>query len=144
MSALKRIRDFKAPENPATAVELRRQIGQFEGNVSDMGDAIQHFGMRRLERNGPNIVRDDSCVLYPGQFQLFDSSLANVSAGLAKPTAADSGKFTVAVNMPGSTSNLYLRAEAGCLIDGTDHVTIVTAGNALIFCDGENYWKLFI
>jgi hypothetical protein len=141
VSALKKIGDFTAPKDEATGAELRRQLRAFQGNVDDMGDTLKKSAMAKLERNGPGIVRDDSCVLYPGQFQLFDTSVTNVSAGLAKPTSAGAGTFIVAINLPGSTSNLYLRAEAGCLIDGTDHVTIVTAGNALVFCDGENYWS---
>ncbi len=143
MSALKRIRDFKAPTDDPRSEVLRRQLIQLESNVSDMGDAMDKATMARLERTGPRIVRDDSCVLYPGQFQLFDTSITNVSTTLAKPTPADAGTFIVVVNLPGSTSNLYVRAAAGCTIDGIDHVTIVTAGNGLVFCDGENYWKLF-
>lgn len=142
MSALKRVGDFTAPKDEATGLELRRQLRQFQANVSDMSDQLQSAGMARLVRQGTGIVRDDTCVLSPGQFQLFDTSVTNVYVNLAKPTASDSGKFTVAVNLPGSTSNLYLYAAAGCTVDGVDHVTIVTAGNALIFCDGQNYWKV--
>lgn len=142
MSALKRIRDFKAPKDDASAEELRRQLVQFEQSVSDMGDAMQQTGMPRLVRTGPRIIHDDSCVMAPGQFQLFDTSVTNVSTTFATPQPGDAGKFSFVINMPGSTSNLYLRAPAGRTINGTDHATIVTAGNALIFCDGVNYWTV--
>ncbi|HEY6924407.1 MAG TPA: hypothetical protein VI653_13130 [Steroidobacteraceae bacterium] len=142
MSALKRIRDFKAPKDDASAEELRRQLVQFEQNVSDMGDAQAKSAMPRLVRTSPKIIHDDSCVMAPGQFQLFDTSVTNVSTTFATPQPGDAGKFSFVINLPGSTSNLYLRAPAGRTIDGADHATIVTAGNALIFCDGVNYWTV--
>lgn len=143
MSALKRIRDFKAPKDEASAAELRRQLGQLESNVSDMGDAMTKVSMGKLTRALAGIVRDDTCVLSPGQFQLFDTSAADVSTTLAKPTAADAGTFLVAINMPGSANDLNLLAAAGCTIDGAASASVVTSGNALVFCDGENYWALF-
>lgn len=142
MSALKRIRDFKSPKDDASAEELRRQLVQFEQNVSDMGDAQAKSAMPRLARTSPKIIHDDSCVMAPGQFQLFDTSVTNVSTTFATPQPGDAGKFSFVINLPGSTSNLYLRAPAGRTINGLDHATIATAGNALVFCDGVNYWTV--
>lgn len=138
MSALKRIRDFKAPKDETTAVELRRQLGQFESNVSDMGDAIAANAMAPLEvteREG----RTDALTVAPGQSLGIVSTVARVQ--LATPRASDAGKFLAVCKGAGAASNTDLMAPAGSLINGASTFTIATSGMLqLVFCDGANYW----
>jgi len=141
MGLLKLIRDFRAPTDEATAAELRRQLGQLEQNVSDMGDRLAKGAMQRLAKQEDSPARDNHIVLAPGQFQQFDTRAGDISTTLAKPTAADAGTFIVVIDLGGGASNLFLRAASGCTVDETDHV-LMLAFASLLFCDGENYWRL--
>lgn len=138
MGLLKRIRDFRAAVDAPTAEELRRQLGQFEQNVSDLGDAIMAAAMQRLEikeRDG----RTNKLTVGPGQSLGIAATVTQVQ--LATPTAADSGKFLVICKGAGAVTNTFVNAPAGSLINGASSYTIATSGVLrLLFCDGTNYW----
>lgn len=138
MSDLKRIRDFKAPKDEASADELRRQLGQFEQNVSDMGDAILAVTMAPLspvERDG----RTDGLTVAPEQSLGIISTVTRVQ--LAKPSAADAGKFLVICKGGGAASNTLVIAPAGSKINDTATFLITTSYTMLlVYCDGVNYW----
>lgn len=141
MSLLKRVSDFTAPKDEASAIELRRQLVAFQGNVSDMSDRIGALAMPRLGQVRPGVVQDSQTVLYPGSFQLFDTTAGNIDAALAKPDSSGSGTFVVVVDVATGANNLTLHAESGCTVNATDSV-LVTTFLALLFCDGVNYWRL--
>lgn len=138
MGDLKRIRDFRAPVDAATAAELRRQLGQFEDNVSDMGDALKQAAMQPLAiraRDG----RTNSLSVAPGQSLGIASTVARVQ--LERPRPVDAGKFLAVCKGAGAASNTDLMAPAGTLINGAALFTIVTSGRLqLVYCDGVNYW----
>jgi hypothetical protein len=138
MSALKLIRDFKAPKDEATANELRRQLGQFESNISDMGDAIVAGAMAPLEvteRDG----RTDLLTVGPGQSLGIVNTVSRVQ--LAKPRAEDAGKFLVICKGGGSATNTQVLAPAGSKINDSPTFLITTSYMMLlVYCDGINYW----
>lgn len=138
---MKRIGDFTAPKDEQSGIELRRQLLAFQGNVSDMGDALQVTAMQRLAQVRPTVVRDSKTILYPGSFQLFDTAPGPIDAGLAKPAAGDAGKFIVTIDVNTGANNLTLHAASGCTVNTASSV-VVTTYLALIFCDGVNYWRL--
>lgn len=138
MGLLKRIRDFRAPTDEATAAELRRQLGQLEQNISDMGAALAAAAMRRLEVAFRE-ARSNVVVVAPGQSVGIVSTVASVQ--LARPTAADAGKFLAVCKGAGAASNTNLLAPAGSSINGAALFTIATSGLLqLVYCDGANYW----
>jgi hypothetical protein len=142
MSTLKRIRDFKPAKDDASADELRRQLGQFESNVSDMGDTLQLAAMQRLSV-AKNRQTSTSMVVAPGQFQLADTRLGTINVGLAKPTAAQAGTFIVLVDLGGAAGSFSVRGQ-DCKYQSvtTAVVLTVTTFAALIFCDGSDYWRV--
>lgn len=142
MSILKRIGDFTAPKDEATGFELRRQLKAFQGNASDMGDAIKLAAMQRLAV-GPNAQTSTGMVIAPGQFQLADTRLGTINVGLAKPTAAQAGTFIVLVDIGGAAGSFSVRGQ-GCKYQGVTTPVFLTVVSyaALIFCDGVDYWRL--
>jgi hypothetical protein len=143
MSALKKIGDFTAPKDEATGLELRRQLKSFQGNVSDMGDALQAAALQRLTA-GKNEQTSLGMVISPGQFQFADTSLGTVNVGLAKPTAAQAGTFIVLIDLGGSAGAFSVLPQ-GCKFENATTATAVTVASfaAMIFCDGVDYWRLF-
>lgn len=144
MSDLKRIRDFKAPKDEASANELRRQLGQFEGNVSDMGDELRSFALGRLAANLPNTTGTRGPVIAPGQFHFGDTRAGTISIALAKPRGKDAGTFIVLIDLGGSAGSFSVRG-LDCKYENVTTATILTVTTfaALIFCDGANYWRIF-
>lgn len=139
--ALKKIRDFRAPNDAATANELRRQLGELEQNVSNMGDGIALAAMQRLARRS-DTQTEKALTVAPGQFQAVDTRLGTISVGLAKPTAAQAGTFIVLVDIGGGAGSIYIQGQ-GCKYENAAAAFLtVTTFAALIFCDGVNYWKL--
>lgn len=143
MSALKKVGDFTAPKDEASGLELRRQLKTFQGNVSDMGDALKGAALQRLTA-GKNEQASLGMVLSPGQFQFADTSLGTINVGLAKPTAAQAGTFIVLIDLGGSAGAFSVLPQ-GCKFENVTTATPVTVASfaAMIFCDGVDYWRLF-
>ncbi len=144
MSELKKIRDFKAPKDDATADELRRQLVQFESNVSDMGDTMTQAAMQRLTvaKTAIGTKTTVGLIVAPGQSQAVDTRTGTVPVALAKPTAADAGTFIVLIDLGGSAGSLFVQGQ-GCKIENAASAILTAASYAiLIFCDGSNYWRL--
>lgn len=141
MSELKRLRDFKAAKDDASAEELRRQLVTFEGNVSDMGDRLKKLSMQRLSA-APGTVGIGKQVIAPGQFQVVDTRLGTIPISLAKPTSADSGTFVMLIDIGGSAGSIRVQCDR-CTLD-LQASSIITAANftVQIFCDGSNYWRV--
>jgi hypothetical protein len=143
MGELKRIRDFKAPKDAASQDELRRQLGQFEGNVSDMGDALRQAALAKLTANLPNTTGTRGPVLSPGQFHFGDTRKGTISIALATPSGKDAGTFIVLIDLGGSAGAFYVQA-LDCKYENAATGTLtVSTYAALIFCDGTNYWRIF-
>lgn len=144
MSALKKIRDFRAPKDDATADELRRQLVQLESNISDMGDVMTQAAMQRLTVAKTTIGTKTTVGLMvaPGQFQAVDTRTGTVPVALAKPSGADAGAFVVLIDLGGSAGSLFVQGQ-GCKIDNVStKILIATTYAILLFCDGSNYWRL--
>lgn len=114
---------------------------QFEGNVSDMEDAIGKVVQRRLTIAKDEETRNSSVVLYPGAYQIFDTAASAISVTLERPTVKDSGTFVVVIDIAAGTNPLTVRAAAGCQVNRAASTSVATFG-ALFFCDGRNYWRL--
>lgn len=138
MGLLKLIRDFRAPVDAATAAELRRQLGQLEQNVSDMGDALSSAAMQPLsviEQDG----RSNALTVGPGQSLGIASAVARVQ--LTRPTVADAGKFLAICRGAGAGPAVVVQAPARSTINGAASFSFAATGVLrLIYCDGVNYW----
>jgi hypothetical protein len=135
---MKRIRDFKSPTDPAKADELRRQLVQFEQNVSDMGAQLEQAKMARLNVK-VRISNAEGLTVAPGQSIGIIAAVTRVQ--LEAPTAADEGKFLAICKGPGAPSNTTVYAPARTLINGA--ATYVITANGLLqlfYCDGVDYW----
>jgi hypothetical protein len=140
VSALKRTRNFTSAKDDASADELRRQLVQFESNVSDMGDAMDKSTMQRLsvkERDG----RVDTLTVGPGQSVTIISTVTRVQ--LDKPRPGDEGKFLAICKGGGAASNTLVTAPVGAKINDTATFLITTSYMILlVYCDGVNYWAI--
>jgi hypothetical protein len=134
---MKRIRDFKAPIDAASAAELRRQLGQFEENVSDALDE------RNAARHGHPVLNREArpserIMLTPGQSCGFVTATGNCHATLAKPAAQYAGK-SVVVYKRNAANFLILQADRST-ITGAATYSIGNPGRYEVFCDGTEYW----
>lgn len=138
MGLLKLIRDYRAPVDAAAALDLRRQLGQLEQNVSGMGDAIVLAAMQRLQVKATE-ESGDALTVAPGQSLGIVSTVARVQ--LAAPRPADAGKFLAICKGAGAASNTDLLAPSGSSINGATLFTVTASGVLqLVYCDGVNYW----
>jgi hypothetical protein len=144
MSELKRIRDFKSAKDDVSADELRRQLGQFEGNVSDMGDALKLGAMARLAAKLPDTTGMRGPVISPGQFHFADTRAGTVSLALAKPASNDAGTLIVLIDLGGSAGSFSVSG-LDCKFENLTTATVfnVATWAAMIFCDGVDYWRIF-
>jgi hypothetical protein len=144
---LKRIRKFVLPvtvDGTADAIgaaNQQRQLVALEQNVSDMGAAIALAAAPRLTRAAESTVKSGATV-GPGQYHVVDTRTTGIRFILSKPTANDSGKLVVVLDIGGSASSVTAEAQ-GCTIDGVGSVAITVPNYAMIiFCDGANYWRV--
>lgn len=135
---MKRIRDFKAPSDPAKADELRRQLVQFEDNISEMEARLEQAKMARLDVK-TRISSEEGLTIAPGQSVGIIAAVTRVQ--LTRPTFADRGKFSAICKGAGAPSNTDVFAGAGYLINGAATYTITANGLLqLFYCDGVDYW----
>lgn len=146
MSDLRRIRDFKAPKDDASADELRRQLVQLETNISDMADTMNQAALQRLARGRVSTGTATTVGLFvsPGQFQFVDTRTGTVPLGLAKPSSGDAGTFVTLIDLGGAAGSVSVQGQ-GCKYENSTGATVLTVATwaALIFCDGTDYWRIF-
>lgn len=135
---MKRIRDFRAPVDEATATELRRQLGALESNVVDETQDIRN-SYQRVRKVTKRAARPaDTLVVAPGEAVGFDTSTGDCNVTLARPEAKYAGQSVIIYKR--SPLNFVNAQAANSTITGAAVFPFGNAGRYEIFCDGVEYW----
>jgi hypothetical protein len=130
---LRRVRDFRT-DNPA---DLKRQLNEFEANVSAMGGLLQDTLQPVLSSRG---ALREAVAVAPGQFVTVDTSAGDVNVTLDAPNAKLSGKWAVVIKLVAANA-IALSSQSGT-VDAAASVSFTSAGAYLLFCDGGSYWSI--